>query len=108
MMQQCRVRTDEPPGMKSRGVLKYESKIQTIKSDFWKEGVDGSKRILKKILKKINDYEMHHINLEEEVNRKLGKRFRRINGGESLFIFIFTNTCFSWRKFKSNDDIIYL
>lgn len=56
--------------------------MQTLKADFWKEGVGGSKRILKKILKKITNYEEQHVNLDEEVNKKLGRRFRRLGKGE--------------------------
>ena len=58
--------------------------MQTLKADFWKEGVGGSKRLLKKILKKIMNYEEQHVNLDEEVNKKLGRRFRRLGKGETL------------------------
>ena len=65
-----------------KGTLVYTKQMQTLKADFWKEGVGGSKRILKKILKKITNYEEQHVNLDEEVNKKLGKRFRRLGKGE--------------------------
>ena len=65
-----------------KGTLVYTKQMQTLKADFWKEGVGGSKRILKKILKKITNYEEQHVNLDEEVNKKLGRRFRRLGKGE--------------------------
>ena len=65
-----------------KGTLVYTKQMQTLKADFWKEGVGGSKKILKKILKKITNYEEQHVNLDEEVNKKLGKRFRRLGKGE--------------------------
>ena len=66
----------------AKGTLVYTKQMQTLKADFWKEGVGGSKKILKKILKKITNYEEQHVNLDEEVNKKLGKRFRRLGKGE--------------------------
>ena len=65
-----------------KGTLVYTKQMQTLKADFWKEGVGGSKKILKKILKKITNYEEQHVNLDEEGNKKLGKRFRRLGKGE--------------------------
>ena len=53
-----------------KGTLVYTKQIQTLKADFWKEGVGGSKKLLKKILKKITNYEAQHVNLDEQVNKK--------------------------------------
>ena len=53
-----------------KGTLVYTKQIQTLKADFWKEGVGGSKKLLKKILKKITNYEAQHVNLDEQVNKE--------------------------------------
>ena len=53
-----------------KGTLVYTKQIQTLKADFWKEGVGGSKKLLKKILKKITNYEEQHVNLDEQVNKE--------------------------------------
>ena len=127
-----------------KGTLVYTKQIQTLKADFWKEGVGGSKKLLKKILKKITNYEEQHVNLDEQVNKepdnvkkwfaasnliilttfwghslflndsqfltkfwdqdidqiceqvnkKLGKRFKRLGKGETGWAeFIFLNEC---------------
>jgi len=81
VMEQCRVenrRTGEKAMANIKGTLVYTKQIQTLKADFWKEGVGGSKKLLKKILKKITNYEAQHVNLDEQVNKKLGKRFKRL------------------------------
>ena len=69
-----------------KGRISYDKETHTVKSDFWKNGVAGSRRILKKVLKKINIYEEQHTKLEEQVNKKLGKRYRRLGKGEFWFL----------------------
>ena len=75
-------RTGEQAMANIKGRISYDKEAHTVKSDFWKNGVAGSRRILKKVLKKINIYEEQHTKLEEQVNKKLGKRYRRLGKGK--------------------------
>merc|ERR1712123_29076 len=63
-----------------RGTISYQIKLVNVPSDFWKEGVGTSKRIINKILKKITSYEDDmDRNLDDEIQGKIVERFRKIN-----------------------------
>ena len=68
-----------------RGTISYQIKLVNVPSDFWKEGVGTSKRIINKILKKITSYEDDmDRNLDDEIQGKIVERFRKINDGKDL------------------------
>eukprot|EP00091_Calanus_sinicus_P007405 TRINITY_DN18459_c0_g1_i1.p1 TRINITY_DN18459_c0_g1~~TRINITY_DN18459_c0_g1_i1.p1 ORF type:complete len:124 (-),score=43.94 TRINITY_DN18459_c0_g1_i1:48-419(-) len=63
-----------------RGTISYQIRLVNVPPDFWKEGVGTSKRIINKILKKINSYEDDmNQNLDDEIQEKIVERFKKIN-----------------------------
>merc|ERR1711962_1160684 len=84
-MEQCDVRAlphQDIVTSSIRGSLTYTRKLLTVSADFWTEGVGSSKKILKKIINKINKYEENNDKIEKKVNKKIGFRFRRLGGAE--------------------------
>ena len=86
MLEQCSLNAGPNQKLATvRGTISYQIKLVNVPSDFWKEGVGTSKRIINKILKKITSYEDDmDRNLDDEIQGKIVERFRKINDGKDL------------------------
>ena len=70
--------------------ISFKTQIHEIPADFWSEGVDNSKVLLEKILKKIKSYEQNSDTkwidvLRENFALGKGNQFIEINEGMLLF-----------------------
>ena len=66
-----------------QGTISYQLRMVNVPPDFWKEGVSTSKRIINKILQRINSFENDmNRNQDDEIEAKIWERFKKISGGK--------------------------